>query len=470
MVAPSADGVIRLALRGRAPIALHATGLRHPRLAPFGGEVFTPYDEITHVVLGSRGLRIATRRRTLTIPRGAFAEPGHAPLLASLLRERVAALPDGAARLARMRALDRRIAEPGRPWVARGLLLACVAVYALQVFAPAAFQLAGDFSADLVRAGEWWRLVTGNFLHGGAAHLLLNGLGLLVLGSLVEMTLGRAGALFVVAASGLGAMAGCYAAGYVHALGASGIVAGLVGALLWTEIRRPESIPATWRIPRWILLAAIAGDTILLAFVPGVAHWAHAAGFAAGAAAASAAAPSLERAGPPRWLRVADAAALGLAGLAALTWAWAAFSPDSVAARERAERLLALEGVHPAVLNNEAWLVATSREPDPELLALARRLAERAVEATGRSDPNVLDTLAEVYFARGERTRALRVIDEAIALAPEEPYFQEQRRRFTGERDAEDRPEPPHDLPPPREPPRRRPRAPDVEPEPGVRV
>jgi hypothetical protein len=36
--------------------------------------------------------------------------------------------------------------------------------------------------------------------------------------------------------------------------------------------------------------------------------------------------------------------------------------------------------------------------------------------------------------------RAVETIDEAIARAPDVDYFREQRRRFTGERDADDRP------------------------------
>jgi len=38
---------------------------------------------------------------------------------------------------------------------------------------------------------------------------------------------------------------------------------------------------------------------------------------------------------------------------------------------------------------------------------------------------------------------ALITIDEAIRLMPQEPYFVEQRRRFLGQRDPEDRPPPP---------------------------
>ena len=70
-------------------------------------------------------------------------------------------------------------------------------------------------------------------------------------------------------------------------------------------------------------------------------------------------------------------------------------------------------------------------------------LADRAVVGTGRANPGILDTLAEALFQSGNRLGALLTIDEAIRLVPHERYFLEQRRRFTGERAAEDRPPPP---------------------------
>jgi hypothetical protein len=48
-----------------------------------------------------------------------------------------------------------------------------------------------------------------------------------------------------------------------------------------------------------------------------------------------------------------------------------------------------------------------------------------------------------VQFQRGHGADALDTIDEAIAIAPEVPYFREQRRRFSGDRAAHDRPDPP---------------------------
>jgi hypothetical protein len=95
------------------------------------------------------------------------------------------------------------------------------------------------------------------------------------------------------------------------------------------------------------------------------------------------------------------------------------------------------------MLNNTAWMIVTEKSPTPEQIQLALRSAQRAVAQTDRSDPNFLDTLAESQFLAGFGADALDTIDEAIALAPGEAYFFEQRRRFTGERAYDDRPAPP---------------------------
>ena len=69
--------------------------------------------------------------------------------------------------------------------------------------------------------------------------------------------------------------------------------------------------------------------------------------------------------------------------------------------------------------------------------------AVRAVYDSDRLDPDILDTLAEVQYVVGDPMAAIQTIDEAIRLAAGEEYFIEQRRRFTGERDWEDRPHSP---------------------------
>jgi hypothetical protein len=108
-------------------------------------------------------------------------------------------------------------------------------------------------------------------------------------------------------------------------------------------------------------------------------------------------------------------------------------------------------------------MIVTGPDPSPGLVDVALQLAERAVEETRQRDPNLLDTLAEAYFVAGRRGEAIDTIDEAISLAPQVEYFREQRRRFTGQRDSEDRPDPPE------EPWQQRPPTPPQE-EPGIRV
>jgi tetratricopeptide (TPR) repeat protein len=111
--------------------------------------------------------------------------------------------------------------------------------------------------------------------------------------------------------------------------------------------------------------------------------------------------------------------------------------------QRRAEVLLRSNGTSPQVLNNVAWIIATSEHPGPEALDTALRLAERAVDETNRSEANILDTLAEVHFQRGEARAAVDAIEEAIRIEPDEAYYRGQRDRFLGRRAPDDRPDPP---------------------------
>jgi hypothetical protein len=100
-----------------------------------------------------------------------------------------------------------------------------------------------------------------------------------------------------------------------------------------------------------------------------------------------------------------------------------------------------LPGISPGELNDHAWTIATAPDATRDELEAALLLAERAVAETDRSEATLLDTLAEVQFQLGFDADAVRTIDEAIALEPDETYYREQRRRFIGERARDDRPE-----------------------------
>ena len=99
---------------------------------------------------------------------------------------------------------------------------------------PATLELVGALMTDRVLDGEWWRVFSAVFIHMGLLHLLMNGMGLIALGTFVERRLGawRVAVLFLV--SGALPMATHVALAALGdaqtSVGASGGVMGLAGA------------------------------------------------------------------------------------------------------------------------------------------------------------------------------------------------------------------------------------------------
>ncbi|MFZ2447267.1 MAG: M48 family metalloprotease [Syntrophobacteraceae bacterium] len=89
---------------------------------------------------------------------------------------------------------------------------------------------------------------------------------------------------------------------------------------------------------------------------------------------------------------------------------------------------LGIDPNNAAILNNLAWLYATT--PDPyRNPSEALELAIRAVEI--KPAPHILDTLAEAYYVNGRYEDALAAINEAIKQGgPERDHFLKQREKF----------------------------------------
>jgi membrane associated rhomboid family serine protease len=435
----------RFALRRfRQDLVLERGGLRHPRSRWLSGTRLTPYSEITHLALSPRQLRIGTSHGLILLPAGAFADPEQPRHLVRELLACIAERPGAQQQLAHMAQVEERYRHPHPLHATRALLVACLVLYVAQWWLGFGLEEVGRFGASLA-AAEPWRIVTANFFHATwfPPHLILNGLAILVFGSLLERLLGAASVGFVAALSGLGAMLAAGFAGLEWVVGASGIAMGLVGALVYVELRHPGDVPAPWRLPRHLLLFLLALETVLMWPVAWVATSAHLGGFLGGVLAAGpTTGPGLKGGSAPPWLRAANAG-LGLLVLLAFSSAAVEWTRSEADPARRAARLAVWPDASPLLLNNAAWLIATAEAPNEHELEVALGLAQRAVEATGRMDANVLDTLAEVQFRAGRQGDALRTIEEAIALAPAEDYFREQRRRFTGARPFEDRPDPP---------------------------
>lgn len=98
-------------------------------------------------------------------------------------------------------------------------------------------------------------------------------------------------------------------------------------------------------------------------------------------------------------------------------------------AKEIYEKILVLDRKQAAVLNNLAWLLLTSKNPESDDIKRGFELANEAV-ALERS-PVFLDTLAEACFLMGKRDMAVKIIEEAIMLDRSNPHYRKQYERFT---------------------------------------
>lgn len=92
--------------------------------------------------------------------------------------------------------------------------------------------------------GEWWRLLTSTFLHGGLMHLVCNMYGLLFVGVFLEPLLGKTRYLIVYLLTGIiASSASLWWYDATVSVGASGAIFGLYGlflALLLTKVFPPD--------------------------------------------------------------------------------------------------------------------------------------------------------------------------------------------------------------------------------------
>jgi membrane associated rhomboid family serine protease len=138
-----------------------------------------------------------------------------------------------------------------------------------------------------IATGQWWRLVTAIFLHGGLIHIALNAYVLWIFGTAVEQSLGRWRTLLIFLVTGIAGSAATYAAQpAIPSVGASGAIFGLFGAFLAYNWRRRDMAMAAARL-RAVLPFLIIN--LVFSFAPGIAWQAHLGGLAAGVLAGFAA-------------------------------------------------------------------------------------------------------------------------------------------------------------------------------------
>jgi uncharacterized protein len=152
--------------------------------------------------------------------------------------------------------------------------------FVLQIASPAfenAFILVGS---DVL--SRPWILLTSMFLHGGMNHLLVNMLSLILLGPILEGTIGMK--RFLTAYLGSGLAAGLLASFfYPRALGASGALMGMFGVMIILMPRLKLLIFGIVPMDLWLVGILYAAMDIFGVMHPsGVGNIAHLSGMAAG--------------------------------------------------------------------------------------------------------------------------------------------------------------------------------------------
>lgn len=134
-----------------------------------------------------------------------------------------------------------------------------------------------DFGAKFgpqIRAGEWWRLITAGFLHGGVLHILMNSWVLFDLGAQAEENYGTSRYLVIYLFTTITGFYGSFlwSPGTVS-IGSSAGIFGLIGAMIALGVKDRSAYGAAVRslYMRWAMYGLLMGLLPLFA-VDNAAH------------------------------------------------------------------------------------------------------------------------------------------------------------------------------------------------------
>lgn len=195
------------------------------------------------------------------------------------------------------RAIDIRPSQLAASFVPRGnqtaiiILLINVAFFIAELVLSYHFTKSMDISGQVgillgakygpfIRAGQWWRLITAGFLHGGFMHIFMNGWAIIILVTEVEQFYGTSR---LIVAYIFSTITGFYLS-YVWApfslsLGASAACFGLFGIMLAMGVRQ-RADPLVQAVRAHYMQWLVIG--LVLSLIPGVDLAAHIGGLIGG--------------------------------------------------------------------------------------------------------------------------------------------------------------------------------------------
>lgn len=133
-----------------------------------------------------------------------------------------------------------------------------------------------------IRAGQYYRIITGTLLHGGLVHLICNNYSLYVLGSQLEGFFGKAKFTLIYIFSAIcGSLLSITFGQGAGSVGASGAIFGLMGSLLYFGFYYRVYLG---QVVKSQILPLVVLNLVLGFFTPGIDNFAHIGGLVGGAA------------------------------------------------------------------------------------------------------------------------------------------------------------------------------------------
>ncbi len=161
-----------------------------------------------------------------------------------------------------------------------------VVTRSLMIVDPVAFQASGGDGLVNLRAGQFWRVITPIFLHGGVAHLVFNLFCLHYFGTEIESRRGTLRLALMVLTIAVCSNVAQFLAQGPFFLGISGVVYGLFGYMWMKTVRDPANgYPLSRQTVTMFMIILVLGFAGVFEHLGiHIANWTHGAGLVAGVA------------------------------------------------------------------------------------------------------------------------------------------------------------------------------------------
>ena len=185
-----------------------------------------------------------------------------------------------------------KISSQDKPWITLGIIAINVLMYLITAYLTLAYAGGSIFSSDtnvlillgakvnnLITQGEYYRLITCMFLHGGIVHVGVNMYSLYAIGPMVEKVYGKVKYIAIYFISGICASLFSYIFSTDVSIGASGAIFGLLGAVLIFAIKSKGKTGSAFIKS---ILSVIFINIFIGATLPNIDNFAHVGGLFGG--------------------------------------------------------------------------------------------------------------------------------------------------------------------------------------------